>query len=107
MTVLKKNEYLGGLLRLGIPDFKLEKWIVERRLKRMEAEGVKFKTKTNVGVDIKAAELREKFDAIVLCGGAQQPRDLPVEGKEPQGRLFRDGLFDPTEPDQFRTKCYR
>ena len=55
VTVFEKNEYLGGLLRLGIPDFKLEKWIVERRLKRMEAEGVKFKTKTNVGVDIKAA----------------------------------------------------
>ena len=88
VTVFEKSEYLGGLLRLGIPDFKLEKWIVERRLKRMEAEGVKFKTKTNVGVDIKAAELREKFDAIVLCGGAEQPRDLPVEGRNLKGVYF-------------------
>ena len=88
VTVFERNEYLGGLLRLGIPDFKLEKWIVERRLKRMEAEGVKFKTKTNVGVDIKAAELREKFDAIVLCGGAEQPRDLPVEGRNLKGVYF-------------------
>lgn len=88
VTVFEKNEYLGGLLRLGIPDFKLEKWIVERRLKRMEAEGVKFKTKINVGGDIKAAELRERFDAIVLCGGAEQPRDLPVEGRNLKGVYF-------------------
>ncbi len=88
VTVFEKSEYLGGLLRLGIPDFKLEKWIVERRLKRMEAEGVKFKTKTNVGVDIKAAELREKFDAVVLCGGAESPRDLSVEGRNLKGVHF-------------------
>ncbi len=88
VTVYEKNEYIGGLLRLGIPDFKLEKWVIERRIKRMEAEGVKFKTKINVGVDIKAAELREKFDAIVLCGGAEQPRDLPVEGRNLKGVYF-------------------
>ena len=88
VTVYEKNEYLGGLLRLGIPDFKLGKRIVERRLKRMEVEGVKFKTKTNVGVDIKAAELRDKFDGIVLCGGAEQPRDLPVEGRDLKGVYF-------------------
>ncbi|HCI44732.1 MAG TPA: glutamate synthase [Candidatus Omnitrophica bacterium] len=88
VTVFEKNEYLGGLLRLGIPDFKLEKRVVERRLKRMEAEGVKFKTKVNVGVDIKAVELRGKFDAVVLCGGAESPRDLPVEGRNLKGVHF-------------------
>ncbi len=88
VTVFEKDECSGGLLRLGIPDFKLEKRVVERRLKRMEAEGVKFKTKVNVGVDIKAAELRGKFDAVVLCGGAQQPRDLPVEGRDLKGVYF-------------------
>ena len=88
VTVYEKNEYPGGLLILGIPNFKLEKWVVERRLKRMEVEGVKFKIKTNVGVDIKAAELREKFDAIVLCGGAEQPRDLPVAGRNLKGVHF-------------------
>src|SRR3989338_3884043 len=88
VTVFEKNEYLGGLLRLGIPDFKLEKRVVERRLKRMEAEGVKFKTKVNVGVDIKAVELCGKFDAVVLCGGAESPRDLPVECRNLKGVHF-------------------
>ncbi len=88
VTVYEKNEVCGGLLVLGIPDFKLEKWVVERRLKRMEAEGVVFKTKVHVGVDISAKELRAKFDSIVLCGGAESPRDLPVEGRDLQGVYF-------------------
>jgi len=88
VTVFEKNEVLGGLLALGIPDFKLEKKVIERRLKYMEKEGVKFKTKTNVGVDISANELRKKFDAVVLCGGAEQPRNLPVEGRNLKGVYF-------------------
>lgn len=85
VTVYEKNEVLGGLLVLGIPDFKLEKNVVERRLKRMAQEGVKFKTKANIGVDISVSELQEKHDALVLCGGAEHPRDLPVEGRDLKG----------------------
>ena len=85
VTVYEKSEVLGGLLTLGIPDFKLEKHIVERRIKRMNQEGVMFKTKVNVGVDISAKELKEKHDAIVLCGGAEDARDLPIPGRDLEG----------------------
>lgn len=88
VTVYEKNEHLGGLLTLGIPDFKMEKWVVERRLKRMVQEGVKFKTKVNIGVDVPAKQLVEKYDAVVLCGGAEQPRDLTVPGRELEGTYF-------------------
>jgi glutamate synthase (NADPH/NADH) small chain len=88
VTVYEKNEVLGGLLSLGIPDFKLEKNVVERRLRLMVQEGVKFKTKVNVGVDVSANELREKYDALVLCGGAEHPRDLSVEGRDLKGVHF-------------------
>ena len=88
VTVYEKNEVLGGLLSLGIPDFKLEKSVVERRLKRMVQEGVKFKTKVHVGVDVSAKELKDKHDVLVLCGGAEQPRDLPVEGRDLKGVYF-------------------
>ncbi len=88
VSVYEKNEALGGLLTLGIPDFKMEKWVVERRLKRMRQEGVVFKTKTHVGVDISAKELLTKYDALVLCAGAEQPRDIPIPGRELQGIYF-------------------
>lgn len=88
VTVYEKNEVLGGLLSLGIPDFKLEKNIVERRLKRMAQEGVKFKTKVNVGVDVSTEELQQEYDALVLCGGAEQPRNLPVEGRDLKGVYY-------------------
>jgi len=88
VTVYEKNEVLGGLLTLGIPNFKLEKSIVERRLKLMADEGVKFKTKVNVGADISVEELKLKYAAVVLCGGAEQPRDLPVPGRELKGVYF-------------------
>lgn len=88
VTVYEKNEVLGGLLSLGIPDFKLEKSVVDRRLKYMAKEGVKFKTKVNVGVDVSVREVRKKFDCLVLCGGAQQSRDLPVEGRDLKGVYF-------------------
>ncbi|MCR4337544.1 MAG: glutamate synthase subunit beta [Candidatus Omnitrophica bacterium] len=88
VTLYEKNEVLGGLLTLGIPDFKMEKWVVERRLKRMEQEGVKFKTGVHIGKDIATKKLVEEYDAVVLCGGAEQPRDLPVEGRELNGIHF-------------------
>jgi len=88
VTVFEKNEVLGGLLTLGIPDFKLEKNVVERRLKRMAQEGVKFKTGVHVGVTLPVKDLVKQFDAVVLCGGAEQPRDLPVPGRELEGIYF-------------------
>ncbi len=85
VTVYEKNEVIGGLLTLGIPDFKLEKWVVERRIKRMADEGVVFKTGQNIGVNVAAKDLVEKYDAVVLCGGAEHGRDLPVVGRELEG----------------------
>ena len=85
VTVYEKNELIGGLLTLGIPDFKLEKWVVERRVKRMTDEGVSFKTGQHIGVNVSAKELQEKYDALVLCGGAEQPRELPIAGRELDG----------------------
>jgi len=88
VTVYEKSEHLGGLLTLGIPEFKLEKSVVRRRLKRMEQEGVKFKTGVHVGLDISPKKLADDYDSLVLCGGAEQPRDLPVSGRELSGIHF-------------------
>ena len=88
VTVYEKNEVLGGLLTLGIPEFKMEKWVVKRRLDIMREEGVKFKTKTNVGVDVSAKEMTSTYDAIVLCGGAEWPRNLEVPGRDLEGVYF-------------------
>jgi glutamate synthase (NADPH/NADH) small chain len=85
VTVYEKSAVLGGLLALGIPDFKLEKAVVERRLDRMRAEGVIFKTGVHVGVTVSAQDLRRQYDAMVLCGGAEQARDLPIPGRELEG----------------------
>ena len=85
VTVYEKSAVLGGLLALGIPDFKLEKSVVERRLDRMRAEGVIFKTGVHVGVTVSAQDLRRQHDAMVLCGGAEQGRDLPIPGRELEG----------------------
>ncbi len=88
VTVYERNEVLGGLLTLGIPDFKLEKSVVERRLKRMAEEGVRFKTKSHIGVDIDAKELTVQYDATVLCGGAELPRDIHIPGRDLEGIYF-------------------
>jgi glutamate synthase (NADPH/NADH) small chain len=88
VTVFEKNEVLGGLLALGIPDFKLEKKIIERRLKLMKEEGITFKTNVNVGEDVKLSELKENYDAVLLCGGAEEPRDLKINGRELEGIYF-------------------
>ena len=85
VTVFEREDRIGGLLRYGIPEFKMEKAIIDRRLAQMEAEGTIFKPGVNVGVDITAAELREQFDAVVLSGGATVARDLPIPGRELDG----------------------
>lgn len=88
VTVYERADEIGGLLRYGIPDFKLEKWTIDRRLKVMEAEGIVFKTKANIGVDIPVSQLKEDFDAILLCGGSTVPRDLPLPGRHLKGIHF-------------------
>jgi len=85
VTVFEKSDRIGGLLRYGIPEFKMEKRILDRRLALMESEGVVFRPGVNVGVDVAMSRLRTDFDAILLAGGAGQPRDLPVPGRELKG----------------------
>ena len=85
VTVFEKNDRIGGLLRYGIPDFKLEKHLINRRAVQMEAEGVEFRTSTEVGVTISVNSLRENFDAIVLSGGSEEPRRLEIPGAELPG----------------------
>jgi glutamate synthase (NADPH/NADH) small chain len=86
--VFEKSDRIGGLLRYGIPNFKLEKRFVDRRLEQMTAEGVQFFTKSHVGQSIPVQDLRKEFDAIVLAGGAEQSRDLNVPGRELKGIHF-------------------
>jgi glutamate synthase (NADPH) small chain len=88
ITVFEKNEKPGGLLRFGIPNFKLEKHILERRLQQMAQEGVEFENNVNVGKDVTVEDLRSKYDALLLAGGSEQPRDLPVPGRELKGVHF-------------------
>lgn len=88
VTIFEKADRAGGLLRYGIPDFKLEKHHVDRRLEQMLAEGVEIRAGVNVGVDVSVEELRSRFDAILLAIGAEQPRDLPVPGRELPGIHF-------------------
>ena len=85
VTLFERDEYIGGLLTLGIPDFKLEKRVVQRRVDLMKEEGVEFKTGVHVGVDYSVEQLRNNFDAICLTGGATHPRDLPVPGRKLAG----------------------
>ncbi|MEI2736594.1 MAG: glutamate synthase subunit beta [Rhodoblastus sp.] len=86
--VYEKNAKAGGLLRYGIPDFKMEKKIIDRRVAQMEAEGVVFHYNSNVGVDVSAKKLVDEHDAVLLAGGAEAPRDLPVPGRELGGVHF-------------------
>jgi len=88
VTVYEKADRIGGLLRYGIPDFKMEKWVIDRRLDQMNAEGVQFETSVNVGVDVTGEALAQQFDAICLTLGAEQARDLPVPGRELNGVHF-------------------
>src|SRR5512141_1090650 len=88
VTVFERSDRIGGLLRYGIPDFKLEKRFIDRRLAIMEAEGITFKPGVNVGFDITGEQLRAQYDAIVLAGGATKPRDLSIPGRELDGVHF-------------------
>ena len=88
VTVFERADRIGGLLRYGIPEFKMEKRVLDRRLAQMEGEGVRFVVNAHVGVDRPAAAFRREFDALVLCGGACAPRDLPIPGRELGGIHF-------------------
>jgi glutamate synthase (NADPH/NADH) small chain len=88
VTLFEKADRVGGLLRYGIPDFKLEKHLINRRIVQMEAEGVQFRTSTEIGVTISVASLKENFDAVVLSGGAEDPRPLEIPGFELPGVRF-------------------
>jgi glutamate synthase (NADPH/NADH) small chain len=88
VVVYEKSDRIGGLLRYGIPDSKLEKNALERRLEQLQKEGIEFQVRAHVGPDVSVAELRRKFDAILLAGGAEQPRDLKVPGRELKGIHF-------------------
>jgi glutamate synthase (NADPH/NADH) small chain len=88
VTVFERSDRIGGLLRYGIPDFKLEKHVIDRRIRLMEQEGITFKTNSHIGVNVSAQHLKEEFDAVVLCGGASAPRDLPIPGRNLKGVHF-------------------
>ncbi|MFP5504918.1 MAG: glutamate synthase subunit beta [Gammaproteobacteria bacterium] len=88
VTVFEKADRVGGLLRYGIPDFKMEKHIIDRRMQQLAAEGVEFKTGVHVGVDLPAQQLLQEFDAVALTGGSEHPRDLQIPGRELKGVYF-------------------
>ncbi|MFT5494920.1 MAG: glutamate synthase (NADPH/NADH) small chain [Kiritimatiellia bacterium] len=88
VVVMERSDRVGGLLRYGIPDFKMEKRIIDRRVAIMKKEGIEFKTSVAVGKDIKREELDAEFDAVVFAGGSTRPRDLPIEGRELDGVVF-------------------
>ncbi len=95
VTVLEKNDRIGGLLRYGIPDFKMEKSHIDRRMSQMEAEGVTFKVNQYVGENVNADDLVGEYDAVVLAGGAEYPRDLPVPGRQLEGVHFAMDFLTP------------
>ena len=88
VDVYEKNSKAGGLLRYGIPDFKMEKHHIDRRVEQMQAEGVNFYFEKNIGVDLSMADIEKNYDAIILSGGSEKPRDLPIEGRDFSGIHF-------------------
>ncbi|HVF65031.1 MAG TPA: glutamate synthase subunit beta [Casimicrobiaceae bacterium] len=88
VVLFEKEDRIGGLLRYGIPDFKMEKHLIDRRMAQMAVEGVEFRTGVDVGRDVQASAIADEFDAIALCGGAEEPRDLPVPGRDFAGVHF-------------------
>ena len=109
VTVYERDDRIGGLLMYGIPNMKLEKWVVERRVDLLREEGIEFVTSCHVGVDIDGADLKSKFDAVLLTTGATKPRDLKVPGRELQGihmamdflRPNTKAVLDEREPDDY------
>jgi glutamate synthase (NADPH/NADH) small chain len=88
VALFEKNDRIGGLLRYGIPDFKFEKRHIDRRMEQMQAEGVEFRVNQHIGVNVPAKKLHDEFDAVVMTGGSEQPRDLPIPGRELKGVHF-------------------
>ena len=88
VVLFEKNDRIGGLLRYGIPDFKMEKDLIDRRMEQMRAEGVEFRVNQYIGGNVPAKEVLDQFDAVILSGGAEQPRDLPVPGRDLDGVHF-------------------
>ncbi len=88
VTVYERSDRIGGLLMYGIPNMKLEKNIIDRRVNLMKAEGIEFVTSTNIGIDIKAQELQDNYDAVILCCGSSNPRDISVDGRDGRGIYF-------------------
>ncbi|MEC8172752.1 MAG: glutamate synthase subunit beta, partial [Pseudomonadota bacterium] len=88
VVVFEKSERIGGLLRIGIPDFKMEKKLIDRRMAQMQAEGVEFRPNSHVGDNVDINKLVEEFDSVALCGGSEKPRDLPVPGRDLDGVHF-------------------
>lgn len=95
VVVLEKNSRIGGLLRYGIPDFKMEKSHIDRRMAQMQAEGVEFRVNQHVGENVKADALVAEFDAVILAGGAEHPRDLPVPGRDLDGVMYAMDFLTP------------
>ena len=95
VTVFEREDRIGGLLRYGIPDFKLEKSVVQRRVKIMEGEGITFKTNAFIGKDIPVSDLEKEFDAVVICAGSTKPRDLPIPGRDVDGVHFAMDFLRP------------
>ena len=95
VVVLEKNSRIGGLLRYGIPDFKMEKSHIDRRMAQMQAEGVEFRVNQHVGENVKADALLAEFDAVILAGGAEHPRDLPVPGRDLDGVMYAMDFLTP------------
>jgi glutamate synthase (NADPH/NADH) small chain len=85
VVLFERDEAAGGLVRFGVPDFKIEKWVVERRVQQLRDEGVEVRCGVEVGRDVTVAQLREDFDAVVLATGSRVPRDLPAPGREASG----------------------
>jgi len=88
VVVFEKDARIGGVLRYGVPDFKLEKWILDRRIRILEKEGIKFRANVFVGVEYKVEKLKEEFDAAILCGGSSVPRDLKIDARDLGGVHF-------------------
>ena len=95
VVVLEKNSRIGGLLRYGIPDFKMEKSHIDRRMAQMQAEGVEFRVNQHVGENVKADDLLAEFDAVILAGGAEHPRDLTVTGRDLDGVMYAMDFLTP------------
>ena len=95
IVVLEKNSRIGGLLRYGIPDFKMEKSHIDRRMTQMQVEGVEFRVNQHVGENVKADDLLAEFDAVILAGGAEHPRDLPVTGRDLDGVMYAMDFLTP------------